>query len=206
MLRECIKTSEPKDVADSIYPKFKQGWKLDPWLHKQDRPWTTETGLVWNLIKFEESDPMPSMLVEDPHHMWLIGNSPVLRLEIPEVKVSAVQTSDRVVDEKLITYDEVHTLALQGYDMPKDKAWAKNRLAVLYESRAQRFHLDVLDKMTTEYLTSYLNARVNKEAEETAVELAVEAAAEDDSALPQETIDKINEELVKDEPESTTEN
>ena len=178
MKRECIWTGVGcnKQIED-VYGYFKDGWILDPWLHKTDRPWTLprtqiltkvdppgidkvlQTAHVWNLILLEEDDD-PT----DPE--WILKNCPVRDIPIPKADVTPMVSP--IVDEKLISYDEVAGLVVQGYEMPEDRRWAKNRLAVLrldvVADMANRQGIaplvkDLLELIPTQELQDYLNAR-----------------------------------------------
>lgn len=143
MLRKYIVTPMIKDaIADNIYPLFKEGWKLDPWLHSSGRPWTVPNyrgggppGVhVWNLIKFEDDDPIPEMDVLTDFQVFLAQNAPIIQL--PLVKLEAPPFEDPIVAEELIPHGETAKWVSQGYEAPEKLIWAKNRLVRLRASVA----------------------------------------------------------------------
>jgi len=91
MLRKLVYTTSELGIEDHVYPLFREGWKLDPWLHSTNRPWSIQEtasnnsvyGFVWNLVKFELNDNFDSVLGEK----WLMDNSPVVSVQTPKFNV-----------------------------------------------------------------------------------------------------------------------
>lgn len=182
MKRKCIRTDiSLGNPTENIYKYFEEGWILDPWLHGTNRPWTAQrellvhdttsaelspqTAYIWNLVLLEEGDD-PT----DPE--WLLKNCPVRSIPIPKIVVDAIVKSP-VVDEALINYDQVAEYVNLGYEMPEDKRWAKNRLAVLRADGAidhmegtGGVHEELFDKIPLERLQKYLSLRVEELAKQ----------------------------------------
>ncbi len=176
MKRKGITTGENHQTIDEVYELFSQGWILDPWLHGSNRPWsslvaqhgglgdtraTPSTLFVWNLILLEEDDD-----ITDPE--WVLKNCPVRNIPIP--KATFKVHIDPIVDERIISYDEVADLVRLGYEMPEDKRWAKNRLAVLrvsgandYASGMGKIYHVLLDGAPLNLLEDYIQIRKERE-------------------------------------------
>jgi hypothetical protein len=223
------------EIEDKVYPKFNEGYKLDPWLHKTDRPWSTAEGyFIWNLVQFESEDTMPTGGELTPGQLWLIKTAPLIKIGAPTVNFAVAKQDDPIVDEAIISYDLVAEYALQGYEMPTDKTWAKNRLARLRLSAVDKtFATKMMEALPLDYVDEYVidrKARLAQaqleliEAEQALVLQAEQAesafenmdhntgpefpdhecGADMHPGLHQDDIDKINEE-IQNESENTSE-
>lgn len=159
MLRKCIITETYDNaITDHIYSLFKEGWKLDPWLHSNGRPWTVPNyrdggpsgQYVWNLVRFEDNDPLPAMDTLTDFQVWLVCNSPVI--QIPPVKIDTPSFEDPIVAEELVPHSETVTWVALGYEAPEKLVWAKNRLVRLRASVATDLMSNGLSKITENLL------------------------------------------------------
>jgi hypothetical protein len=179
MMRKVVVTKVDAVDINRAYDNFNDGWKLDPWLHNTNRPWTVAGGpmnhpmYVWNFIKFEETDQVPKLQEgATEFERWIAGESPVLNMPTPKLEVTVKVEEDPVVAELLIDYNEVAALAAKGWEMPEDKRWAKNRLAVLRRSNiGALIKTDIglptvralLDTIDLNEISDYVKARAEHE-------------------------------------------
>lgn len=148
-----------------LYEDFEDGWKLDPWLHGNGRPWTqyinpspcsegaTVSAQVWNLVLFEPGD-LPEQELS-AFQAFIAGASPVVNL--PTLKLEAPPIEDPIIAEELVAHGETAKFVALGYEAPEKEVWAKNRLVRLRASVAT----DIMDGGLSEVAVQLLDAMDN---------------------------------------------